>query len=280
MTSDSPSTSAPAAWAAIASCTVDMPTRSAPSVRIIRISAGVSKCGPGTPGVDALGERAGRPRGRARAAARLYRSDRSTNCGPTSGERPVRLRWSEISTRSPSPYAGSSPPAALVSTTVGRRAATAVRTPCTTTDEVVALVGVHPAEEDQDLQRSRSAPTGRFRRGPRPTAREAPDRSSAPRPRPSPSASAAALQPEPSTTAASCRSTPVSSASRRAEATDVRGSVGGGCVTTAEATGRRQVGRGPSDARGPALRTIWRMRCGRSDPAGRACLSAARIQVG
>jgi hypothetical protein len=42
VTIDSPSTSSPAARAAIASSAVDMPTRSAPSVRSIRISAGVS----------------------------------------------------------------------------------------------------------------------------------------------------------------------------------------------------------------------------------------------
>ena len=42
VTSDTPSTSAPAARAAIVSCTVDMPTRSAPSARSIRTSAGVS----------------------------------------------------------------------------------------------------------------------------------------------------------------------------------------------------------------------------------------------
>src|SRR5271166_4013146 len=42
VTRDTPSTSAPAARAAMVSCTVDMPTRSAPSTRSIRISAGVS----------------------------------------------------------------------------------------------------------------------------------------------------------------------------------------------------------------------------------------------
>ena len=42
VTSDTPSTSAPAARAAMVSCTVDIPTRSAPRVRNIRISAGVS----------------------------------------------------------------------------------------------------------------------------------------------------------------------------------------------------------------------------------------------
>ncbi|CFS72664.1 Uncharacterised protein [Mycobacterium tuberculosis] len=42
VTRDTPSTSAPAARAAMVSCTVDMPTRSAPSVCNIRISAGVS----------------------------------------------------------------------------------------------------------------------------------------------------------------------------------------------------------------------------------------------
>ena len=49
LTIEIPSTSAPRCLAAIASMTVDMPTRSAPAPRIIRISAGVSKCGPGTP---------------------------------------------------------------------------------------------------------------------------------------------------------------------------------------------------------------------------------------
>ena len=49
VTSDSPNTSTPAARAAIASSTVDMPTRSAPTTRSMRISAGVSKCGPGSP---------------------------------------------------------------------------------------------------------------------------------------------------------------------------------------------------------------------------------------
>ena len=42
VTNDRPSTSRPAARAAIVSCTVDMPTRSAPSTRSILISAGVS----------------------------------------------------------------------------------------------------------------------------------------------------------------------------------------------------------------------------------------------
>ena len=49
VTSDTPSTSAPASRAAMVSCTVDMPTRSAPSVRNMRISAGVSYCGPNNP---------------------------------------------------------------------------------------------------------------------------------------------------------------------------------------------------------------------------------------
>ena len=42
VTSERPNTSRPAARAAIASSAVDMPTRSAPSVRSMRISAGVS----------------------------------------------------------------------------------------------------------------------------------------------------------------------------------------------------------------------------------------------
>ena len=42
VTSDSPSTSMPAARAAMASSTVDMPTRSPPSSAKARISAGVS----------------------------------------------------------------------------------------------------------------------------------------------------------------------------------------------------------------------------------------------
>src|SRR5204862_3614042 len=67
-----------------------------------------------------------------------YRSVRSTKrCpgggGPDSGDRPVRLRWSLISTGSPTLSPGLMPPAALVSTTARQPAATAVRTPCTTT---------------------------------------------------------------------------------------------------------------------------------------------------
>ena len=49
VTRETASTSAPAARAAMASSTVDMPTRSAPSVRSMAISAGVSNCGPGMP---------------------------------------------------------------------------------------------------------------------------------------------------------------------------------------------------------------------------------------
>ena len=42
--------------ARITSGTVDMPTASPPSVRIARISAGVSNDGPGIPGIDAFGQ--------------------------------------------------------------------------------------------------------------------------------------------------------------------------------------------------------------------------------
>src|ERR1700679_2740169 len=48
VTSEIPRTSIPMWRATITSCTVDMPTRSAPSVRKARISAGVSKLGPST----------------------------------------------------------------------------------------------------------------------------------------------------------------------------------------------------------------------------------------
>src|ERR1700733_13693257 len=52
--------------------------------------------------------------------------------GGVRGERRVRFRWSLISTGCPTAYAGLTPPAALVSTTVRQPAAIAVRTPCTT----------------------------------------------------------------------------------------------------------------------------------------------------
>ena len=108
-----------------------MPTRSAPSVRSILISAGVSKCGPGnwayTPSVNSGLISSARPRRRGE-----YRSVRSTKFAPSIGEVAVRLRWSEISTGSPGVMPSRSPPAALVSTTSRAPAATAVRTPCAT----------------------------------------------------------------------------------------------------------------------------------------------------
>lgn len=48
VTKESPSTSAPICRAAMPSSALDMPTRSAPIVRNIWISAGVSNCGPWT----------------------------------------------------------------------------------------------------------------------------------------------------------------------------------------------------------------------------------------
>ena len=80
---------------------------------------------------------------RARARSRAeYRSVRSVNRdgypsggapGPASGDRPVRLRWSRTRTGWPTLKPAAMPPAALVSATTRQPAATAVRTPCTTT---------------------------------------------------------------------------------------------------------------------------------------------------
>jgi hypothetical protein len=102
-----PSTSAPRCLAAVASMTVDMPTRSAPAVRSILISAGVSKWGPGSPAYTPSASDGSSSLARVRSRAE-YASVRSVNrdgtcggSGPVSGERPVRLMWSLISTGSP-----------------------------------------------------------------------------------------------------------------------------------------------------------------------------------
>ena len=57
---------------------------------------------------------------------------RSVKRAPTSDDVPVRLRWSAISTGSPTRMPSRIPPAALVSTTVRQPAAAAVRTPWAT----------------------------------------------------------------------------------------------------------------------------------------------------
>ena len=58
--------------------------------------------------------------------------------------------WSLMSTGWPTCMPARSPPAALVTTTVPQPARTAERTACTTVGEVVALVGVDPAEQRED----------------------------------------------------------------------------------------------------------------------------------
>ena len=93
------------AWrATIASGTVDMPTASAPRVRKARISAGVSKLGPGDREVDALAERDAEPpaarvqrraqRGVVGVARGGKRGPSASSLGPASGLKPVRLMWS------------------------------------------------------------------------------------------------------------------------------------------------------------------------------------------
>ena len=97
----------PMCRAAITSGTVDIPTRSAPSARMKRISAGVSNCGPSqaayTPSPSASPSRSA-----ASCASRRYsgsyasvmsgkRGPSVSSFGPTSGEVPCRLTWSEIS---------------------------------------------------------------------------------------------------------------------------------------------------------------------------------------
>ena len=132
----------PMCRAASTSGTVDIPTRSAPSARIIRISAGVSNAGPSqaayTPSPSAS------PSLSAASCASLrysgsYASDMSgkrgpsvSSFGPTSGEEPWRLRWSAIATRRPGSSEGSIPPHAFVSTRLEIPSRPRTRTPKTT----------------------------------------------------------------------------------------------------------------------------------------------------
>ena len=67
LTSATPATRTPAARTAIVSSTVDIPTRSAPRVASMRISAGVSKCGPGSPAYTPSASSGSIPRARARS---------------------------------------------------------------------------------------------------------------------------------------------------------------------------------------------------------------------
>ena len=112
------------------------------------------------------------------------------------------------------------PPAALVSATTVQPAATAVRTPCT-----VALTGspsyrcVRPTKTS--TRRLPAASDRTVPACPGTVGRAKPPRlltgiSVTSAPRAAANASAAGAHPEPSTTAASCRGCPVSSASRRA----------------------------------------------------------------
>ena len=54
------------------------------------------------------------------------------NVAPRSGDAPVRLMWSLMSTGVPGVQAGLRPPQPLVSTMARQPAAAAVRTPCAT----------------------------------------------------------------------------------------------------------------------------------------------------
>ena len=121
------------------SSTVDIPTISAPHVAAMRISAGVSKCGPCSPKYTASLI----PGSTARTSARndsLYASVRSTKrpasgagaLSPVSGECAVRLMWSRMTTGVPTFQLVRKQPAPLVSKTVRQPSANAVRTPCTT----------------------------------------------------------------------------------------------------------------------------------------------------
>ena len=56
----------------------------------------------------------------------------STNCGPRSGECPVRLIWSVTATTDPGTRSSRMPPTAAVSSTVEHPAAMPVRSGCTT----------------------------------------------------------------------------------------------------------------------------------------------------
>ena len=116
-----------------------MPTRSAPSVRKARISAGVSKLGPGGGEVDAVVQRraervGGGVQARAElgvvgvAQAREARPDGPRRSGPVSGLKPSRLMWSVMHDQAARDGSGRSEPAALVRTSSSAPSAFRVRT--------------------------------------------------------------------------------------------------------------------------------------------------------
>ena len=143
VTSDSPSTSAPRCTAAIVSSTVDMPTRSAPSVqqhpdlgrRLVRAAE--------ERGVHALGQRRVDDRGRSARRRGEYAVDQVDE--PASGTRaaagdrraatcPVRLRWSAMQHRAADGPVGAQAAGGVRQHDDPAARSTAVRTPCTTVE--------------------------------------------------------------------------------------------------------------------------------------------------
>ena len=106
----------------MASRTVDIPTRSAPSACEHPDLGGGLVAPAQQPRVDALGDaghgrRGDGPQPRAVESVRSAKRGRtpSGGSGPVIGLAPVRLRWSLMTTGVPGPFAATSDPAALVS---------------------------------------------------------------------------------------------------------------------------------------------------------------------
>ena len=141
----------------------------------------------------------------------------STKVGPTSGLRPVRLRWSATTMIDPVSRSARMPPAAAVRMTVVQPAAIPVRTGWTTSAGVEALVEVAAPAEDEHpaaAQRHRPALGAVAARGVRREEGEGVERERSRRPprgaRPCPES------PVPRTTSTSWCSVPMRRASSRA----------------------------------------------------------------
>ena len=145
-----PSTSMPASRAAIASSVVLIPTRSPRWRGPCRSRPGSRSAGRGT-GRRRPRRGSGRPRGTARAAGWSRGRSGRRSSRPRSGDVPVRLMWSVISTGVPGDQVSFRPPQPLVSTIARQPAAAAVRIGWTTARDALALVEVGAAEEDQQV---------------------------------------------------------------------------------------------------------------------------------
>ena len=96
------------------------------------------------------------------------RGPSSSAFGPMSGVRPVRLMWSLMTMSVPGPNDGSSPPAALVRTTIRRAEGVEQQDRLDDEPRVVALVEVEPALEHDDDPAAEATRAAAGRRGPAP----------------------------------------------------------------------------------------------------------------